>query len=268
MRDNFTPKTKEMLGKAVGYNCVRPGCARPTIAIDESRTSLVYIGAASHDSAASPDGPRYDENLTAQQRKALENGAHLCASCARLVDADPTRFPPGVISQWQVQAEDSRRELSSNPHGSSGLNFKDACIAARKFLRECDEVRLERWGKYISWKSFSAMEKLVRISYPMNIFNEFCTMYPHMVNIQTEIINTIMSIVNEIKNSGCWFYDEYLQGYSLYPKKTYPVDDEFNSRIERSFEIVQHRAEDFYNLCRDLRKISNMSSPTMNLLEW
>lgn len=268
MRDNFKVKTKEMLGKAVGYQCVRPGCARPTMAINESRSSFVYIGEAAHDSAAASRGPRFDENLTREQRRALENGAHLCVCCARIVDRDEIRFPIGVISEWQVKAEASRRDGSSNQHIPMGLDFQTACAAARKFLSKCDEVRLDRWIKNITWKNFSAMENLLRISCPMNTFNEHCTMYPHMVNIQIEIINAISSIVNEIRNSGCWFYDSSLQTYIPYQKKMYPIDDEFNLRIDRSCDLVQLRAEDFYNLCADLWEISIMPSPTMKLLGW
>lgn len=69
-RDNLTPWTREMLGQSAGFNCVRPGCAKPTTALNLHADTVagIGIGIAAHDSAASPGGPRFNEELTPEQR--------------------------------------------------------------------------------------------------------------------------------------------------------------------------------------------------------
>lgn len=37
-------------------------------------------------------GPRYDENMTAQERKFPENEIWLCQSCSKLIDSDVKRY--------------------------------------------------------------------------------------------------------------------------------------------------------------------------------
>lgn len=145
-RDNFTPNTKQLLGQAVGFNCVRPGCAKPTTAYDPKSDSIKNISTAAHDAGAAPGGPRYNASMTREQRKAYENGAFLCPTCARLVDADVDRFPPGILSRWQSSAADYRRKRMQMPTAPYGIDFRVASSAAQKFLELCQPIEFDIWG--------------------------------------------------------------------------------------------------------------------------
>ena len=75
-RDNFTAKAKRILGDRVGYRCSCPTCRRLTIGPTKDISAPLLIAEAAHISAAS-EGPRFNQNLTPAERKAVENGIWL-----------------------------------------------------------------------------------------------------------------------------------------------------------------------------------------------
>lgn len=104
-RVNFTSITKNKIGIAVGFICVRPKCRIHTLAVDPVTNTIVNIGVAAHDVAASPNGPRASSKLTDAQKRAISNGAWLCRNCAEIVDRLPMHYPAGTISGWQSKAQ-------------------------------------------------------------------------------------------------------------------------------------------------------------------
>jgi hypothetical protein len=80
MRDDFKSPTKDLLARRVGYRCSNPGCRQPTCGPQAGPKGTINIGVAAHITAASPDGPRYNPQLTSEQRNASENGLWLCQS--------------------------------------------------------------------------------------------------------------------------------------------------------------------------------------------
>lgn len=92
MRDDFSQATKDLLANRVGWKCSNPNCRKATRGAGTEKTDIINIGVASHITAASKGGPRYDENMTAQERKSSENGIWLCQSCSKLIDSDVKRY--------------------------------------------------------------------------------------------------------------------------------------------------------------------------------
>ncbi len=112
MRDDFLPSVKELLAKRVGYRCSNPDCRQPTSGPQVDPTKTVNVGVASHITAASPDGPRYDSMLTPEERKSPDNGIWLCQKCGKLVDNDAIRYPVTKLREWKNYAEETAiREL-------------------------------------------------------------------------------------------------------------------------------------------------------------
>jgi hypothetical protein len=68
---------------------------------------IVNIGVAAHITAASPGGPRFDPDLTTEQRQSADNGIWLCQNCAKLVDNDTTRYSVDTLRCWKRRAEES-----------------------------------------------------------------------------------------------------------------------------------------------------------------
>lgn len=261
-RDNFTQATKNLLGLAVGFVCVRPGCARPTTALAQSSNEITRLGTAAHDSAAAVGGPRYDNALTPEQRKAYDNGAHLCPNCARLVDIDSERFPQGTIALWQKKAAEYRQYRMHTPYPPFGLDFKTGCEAALKFIDLCKQIQVDMSQRTVSWQSISAMGELLRKSYPMAAINPYCAQFPHMVNLQQEMISSIRLIEKEIRYSGFWLYD---QNFGTYYS---PLNISTDDPISKSYQLVLSRFEDFLENKQNLHSIARSPYPSIDLYSW
>lgn len=109
-RDDFTKKTKKDLAMRVGYRCSNPDCRVATIFPSEGDSRKVsIIGQAAHITAASPGGPRYDSNMTSEDRRSIGNGIWLCNNCARLIDRDELEYTVTQLREWKVAAEEKQR---------------------------------------------------------------------------------------------------------------------------------------------------------------
>ncbi len=60
---------------------------------------------AAHITAAAPGGPRFDESLTAAERKAAANGIWTCHNCGKLIDADESQHTVELLRRWKAEAE-------------------------------------------------------------------------------------------------------------------------------------------------------------------
>src|SRR5712671_6268589 len=106
-RDKFSRDVRESIGKRASYVCSNPDCRALTLApADADATKVLYIGKAAHICAAADGGPRYDRNMTPDQRSAIENAIFLCSSCADLVDKNAgADFPVATLREWKRQHE-------------------------------------------------------------------------------------------------------------------------------------------------------------------
>lgn len=104
MRDDFTQATAQHLARRVGFKCSNPDCRHPTSG-PGADGGTVSLGVAAHISAASQGGPRFNEHLTNEGRRAAENGIWLCQQCSRLVDADDSAYEVDDLIDWKTFAE-------------------------------------------------------------------------------------------------------------------------------------------------------------------
>lgn len=104
-RDNFTQKVKNDLAQQVSNICSNPGCRVMTVANGTS------IGVAAHITAASENGPRYNKNLSSEERKSGENGIWLCQTCSVLIDKEPQKYSEEVLRSWKKENCEYARSL-------------------------------------------------------------------------------------------------------------------------------------------------------------
>jgi hypothetical protein len=109
MRDEFPADVKDMLARRAGMRCSNPDCRRPTSGPRDAPNKAVNIGVAAHITAATQGGPRYDESLSSEKRKSVENGIWLCQNCAKLVDNDAERFTSNILRRWKSLSEEAAR---------------------------------------------------------------------------------------------------------------------------------------------------------------
>ncbi|SHO63571.1 hypothetical protein SAMN02745172_01437 [Pseudoxanthobacter soli DSM 19599] len=118
-RDDFSPATKRAIERQARGHCSNPACRRLTHAATSDGAGEINIGQASHICAASPGGPRYDAQMTTDERAAADNGIWLCDVHGRAVDAKDSIFTVDVLRRWKRQTnKDSWRSVMHNvPYG-------------------------------------------------------------------------------------------------------------------------------------------------------
>ncbi len=103
-RDNFSEPTKRLLAARVGHTCSFLDCGRLTIGPKKEAGEFQILGNACHITAASENGPRYDDSLTPGQRSHYDNGIWMCPNHARLIDNDDSNFTVEQLRQWKADA--------------------------------------------------------------------------------------------------------------------------------------------------------------------
>ena len=105
MRDDFSQNTKDLLANRVGWRCSNPKCRRMTRGATENKEKFANIGVAAHISAATNGGPRFNKDMTSEERKSYNNGIWLCQNCAKLIDSDINKFSVEYLNDWKAEAE-------------------------------------------------------------------------------------------------------------------------------------------------------------------
>ncbi|WP_299602741.1 hypothetical protein [uncultured Tateyamaria sp.] len=127
MRDDFTATTKRLLAERAGYRCSNPDCRKTTVGPSTAdQAKSISQGVAAHICAAQDNGPRYNSEQTALQRKSASNGIWLCGACATLIDKNNgADFKESVLQIWKELHEEAVfSELST---GQSDIGLTGWC---------------------------------------------------------------------------------------------------------------------------------------------
>ena len=156
MRDDFSQRTKDLLANRVGWKGSNPNCRKATRGAGIGKENIINIGVASHITAASKGGPRYDENITSQERASAENGIWLCQSCSKLIDSDVNRYTIAKLKKWKEISEqmavlDLEEATAEEQHEDKELiKFFVQCFDRPAFQdRIYQEGRMEDFDKAI-----------------------------------------------------------------------------------------------------------------------
>ncbi|TMU57118.1 hypothetical protein [Flagellimonas algicola] len=162
-RDDFTGATIEILKKRAAFICSNPNCRAMTISpSEEDENKFIYIGKAAHITAASEGGPRYDSDLTSEERSSINNGIFLCSSCADMIDKNNgIDFETSLINDWKTQHEEWIRDnlnkkitaekevqqvinvTSNNQQGGITAGVVNVSSQPRKFTQEAQSQLLQ-----------------------------------------------------------------------------------------------------------------------------
>lgn len=100
-RDNFSLKTINTLRQQVASRCSNPDCRVVTCGSSEDKEKSITVGVAAHIAAAAVGGPRYDANMSKEQRKSINNAIWLCQNCSVKIDRDVSRYPVSLLYNWK-----------------------------------------------------------------------------------------------------------------------------------------------------------------------
>ena len=104
-RDNFTEKTRLQIAMRAGWLCSYPSCRCPTVGATSGGSDVIDIGVAAHIKAAAPKGPRYDPEMTREERRAPGNGIWLCQDHAKALDSNDPEFTVENLRRWKSAAQ-------------------------------------------------------------------------------------------------------------------------------------------------------------------
>ena len=111
-RHDFTERTKQQIALRVGYRCSDPNCRIGTIGASSDGNSVINVGVAAHICAASSGGPRYDPNMSEDERRSATNGIWLCQVHAKAIDSKDPKYTVELLRSWKEQAQTEARELA------------------------------------------------------------------------------------------------------------------------------------------------------------
>lgn len=97
-------------------------CRRLTSGATSDGANEINIGEAAHICAAAPRGPRYNENMTSEERRGADNGIWLCDVHARAVDSKDSKFTVDELREWKRLTNiDSWRSVIHNVPFGPGM---------------------------------------------------------------------------------------------------------------------------------------------------
>lgn len=151
-RDDFSPKTKLQLAKRAGWLCSDPGCRRTTVGSNSDGDGEVVVGVAAHICAAAQGGPRYDPNMTPEQRCSVDNGIWLCQLHARIVDSDERHFTVELLQRWKAEAQrESWQRVQSKDARDDGISLSACNEKLRARLRAAAAEDLDSFRHSPIW---------------------------------------------------------------------------------------------------------------------
>lgn len=257
MRDNFNKPTRRELGELVNFKCVRPACGKLTRGPSEDRSRVVNAGQAAHITAASKNGPRYNATLTSEQRRALDNGAHLCVFCATVVDRDPDDFPPQMLEEWQRAGVELVRRQFLQPVRYGVANIAAVNLEVRNFLKRYPYVRIGNINEstvfseqdfYSTFELLSACKWDYREpdgggrSLAWQAGDPLHAQDNHAVDIQIEILSSLAALVASVRSSDCgWYFDRDFSVYRINGMANFGMVNRHDDEMRRSIGIAVER---------------------------
>lgn len=109
--DRFKQAIIVTLAKRAANRCSNPDCGAITSGPSGNPGESVNVGEAAHIYGANPGSARYESTMISADRSAITNAIWLCGNCHKLVDDDPSRFPAGLLFEWQRNHEQRISEL-------------------------------------------------------------------------------------------------------------------------------------------------------------
>ncbi len=213
MRDEFTPKTKELIAQRAGYRCSKPDCGIPTRGAASDDEGTINVGFAAHITAASLGGPRYDPNLTSDQRKNHSNGIWLCGTHAKLVDSDDAHFTINELVSWKRIAEHRSflEVASSKPSPVGTLLTDDGDVqTATDLLIDYSRLDLSAFQRMPGWPSHAIALALKMVdgesadvftasglASAIEVFDEIAVIAPPGTGKTTTLLQVTEAILNK-----------------------------------------------------------------------
>jgi hypothetical protein len=168
----YTKSTLKKLFLLSCNQCAAPGCDNALLARDDN----TLIAKICHIEAASPNGPRYNPNMTDEERRHYNNLILLCDECHSIIDnkENENKYPVELLRKWKREHESLCMQNMLNKHPSllaqainaiANINLDEVKIETDQvksfeISKKIEHNALKR-NKYLIEELSNIMEKLI-----------------------------------------------------------------------------------------------------------
>lgn len=124
----FIPTKVRKIAELAGYICTNPECSNLTIAPSKLLPGKsIKIGEAAHINGNKPTSARFDETLSENYIKSIENGIWLCRNCHKIVDSNKGKdCTIELLKKWKTKHNEYLSKNLGKPVYLSTDNLKMA----------------------------------------------------------------------------------------------------------------------------------------------
>ncbi len=210
IENDFVETTKKDLRDRVASLCSNPKCRKLTIAANlETNNKTTLIGEAAHICAASSGvgGARFNEDMTREEIRSINNGIWLCRNCHKKIDREPHLYKVDILKGWKIEAEKFASERLGKSFKVESLNCEWFKFQVESEIKDLG-VRYSKKLNVDIHDISNNFEALLRSeSFEKVIFNIFNQSYKILSNFKidiesnSEIVESIDSILAELKSN-------------------------------------------------------------------
>ena len=187
----YTKSTLKKLFLLSCNQCAAPGCDNALLARDDN----TLIAKICHIEAASPNGPRYNPNMTDEERRHYNNLILLCDECHSIIDnkENENKYPVELLRKWKREHESLCMQNMLNKHPSLLAQAINAIANIN-----LDEVKIET----DQVKSFEISKKIEHNALKRN---------KYLIEELSKYYGKINSLYGELENQGSFKKEKLLR---------------------------------------------------------
>lgn len=220
---NYTRTTIKKLFLLSCNQCATPNCHNSL----EARDNLTIIAKICHIEAASTDGPRYNPNMTDDERRDFNNLILLCDECHSIIDNknNENKYPVELLKAWKRDHEDKCRQ-NKIIHKIQILNMAINAISDIDFNQEYRDLNLI--------ESFNIDAKIKYNSIKRN---------KNLIEDQSRYYGKINGLYSELERQGSFKKEKLLRNINFLYKR---IKSKYVQDNENELEIIQSNADNIF----------------------
>ena len=220
----YKPSTIRRLDILSGNECSAPDCTNKLIA----RDGQTIVSKICHIEAASINGPRFNSDMTDDERRHFDNLILLCDECHSIIDnpENESDYPVELLKDWKKEHE-GKRQYSILTQRTSLLDSAIRAISDFEFDDDSDKLEVP--------KAFKPIDKIVynSVKRNKNLIQEYSVFFPK-----------INAIYEELESQGSFRKEKLLRNIKMLYSRIKGVyvadsDDELKIIQENADNIIE-----------------------------
>lgn len=218
----YKPSTIKRLFLLSCNQCANPDCDNSL----EARDEKTIIAKICHIEAASSKGPRYNTNMTDDERRDYDNLILLCDECHSIIDNkdNENKYPVDLLKQWKRDHENKCRQEK----------LKNTSTLLNQAINAIASIELDDNFDSDSLNTFNIDKKI-----EYNSIKE----YKYIIEEYSKYYGKLNSLYDELEKQGSFRKEKLLRNIrNLYLK----IKGEFVKGQKNELEIIQNNADKIF----------------------